>query len=102
MSWVCVGCPAPPWAGTACGEFGGSSEFTVRNANLIQERQNFYESNRNILVVFYEGGIEPEVERDVFVSFWKTLNGFKPKDKPDHGAIRLHTRYENVVAKGVK
>lgn len=29
----------------------------------------------NILVLQYEGGVEPEVERNVFVAFWQTLNG---------------------------
>lgn len=29
----------------------------------------------NILVLHYEGSVEPEVKRNVFVAFWQTLNG---------------------------
>lgn len=50
-----------------------------------EQQKKLHQSNRNILVIFYEGSVEPEVERNIFVSFWKTLKGaMRAKDKMNH------------------
>lgn len=45
---------------------------------------------RNILVILYEGGIEPEVERNIFISFRKTLRGMKTKEVNHHAKHHLN------------
>lgn len=78
-SSVCVGCPALLWARTAWQEL--ISQHRVKSKWVTGDRKK---KKGNILVVLYERSVEPEVERNVLVSFRQALN----RETSDHESSR--------------